>query len=1128
MPNILLKIFFLQLFIMSVFAQEKITLQLKWFHQFQFAGYYAAKEKGFYKDLGLDVTIKQRDINYNNIEQVINGDAQYGVADSILILYKAKEEPVVIVAPILQHSPSVLISLKSSGINSPYNLDGKEMVFYPSDTDGFSILAMMRKLHAKPNLIRIREKNDYLKLIDKKVDLFPAYLSNEPFYFQQRGIPINTLNPTNYGFDLYGDMLFTNKNEAKNHPNRVQKFKEATLRGWRYALENQEEIIQLIHSKYGTNKSIEHLRYEAKAIEKLISKDTIPLGTIDKGRIRYITNLYNDYGTTNKDFNINDFIFKEYIIKQIKIDLTEEEKKYLENNPSLKVQNMLSFPPYNFYENEEESGYTIDYINLVAKALGVEIEFVNGKTWEESLLMLKNNEIDIIPNIAINKERQKYITYTNFEHINYQISLAVRKSTNIKSFKDLKKKTLAVLNKSFLHTIIKTKYPNQKLYLASTTKDAVESVSKGKADAVIDNLATVEYYISHNWLSNLKTIKLDKIEHIPSNTALHMGVSKDNTILKMILEKVNATLPHNEIVKLKEKWLNLKIKRNVQFTNEEYSYLQGKKELHMCVDPNWMPFEKIQNNKHIGMTADYIKLFEKLIDIPINLTITENWMDTIKKAKNKECDFVTVMLETKERKKQFNFTRALTKMPLVVATKLDKPFISEIKDILPYKVAMVKGFAYSKIFQEKYPSMKLIEVKNAKEGLKKVDQNQVYGFIGVLPVIGFNIQENFLGNLKIAGKLNDNISFPMATRKDEPLLNDIFNKLINSISEEEKRDIMNKWLSIKYEESIDYKSILYIIIIFLIIIFIIVTKNRAINKINETLSKYVQVIDEHVLTSTTDTKGNITSVSQAFCDISEYSKDELIGTNHSLIRHEDMTNETFDEIWSTISKGNIWKGEIKNKKKNGGYYWVDATVSPVFDDKKRIIAYTAIRHNITDKKKIEEISITDELTTLYNKRYFNQIFEKELNNAKRHHQDFALAILDVDFFKQYNDFYGHQKGDYVLENIGKALKSVCKRSSDTPFRIGGEEFGIIFVPDTKDEAVTFMKTVNQEIENLKMEHKYNKASDYITVSIGLYTNTGDMLHTTKEIYHFADTALYEAKSKGRNQYILYNEDLNNK
>ena len=314
-------------------ANEKVVLQLKWFHQFQFAGYYAAKEKGFYDEAGLDVEIKERDLKYNNIDEVINGNAQYGVADSILILYRLKQQPVVIVSPIFQHFPSVLISLKKNNISSVYELNNKDILFYPNDTDGFSLLAMIKKFDLNVNLIRERHKDDYVKLINNEVDLMPAYIANEPFLLKEKGYDINIINPSNYGFDIYGDMLFTNEDEAKNNPNRVVRFRDATLKGWKYALENKEEIIQLIHTKYANEKSIEHLKYEANAIDLLINKDITPLGYLDEGRIRYISEMYKYYGLTESKIDLNGFLFNEISKKDKKISLSDEEIKYLKDNP---------------------------------------------------------------------------------------------------------------------------------------------------------------------------------------------------------------------------------------------------------------------------------------------------------------------------------------------------------------------------------------------------------------------------------------------------------------------------------------------------------------------------------------------------------------------------------------------------------------------------------------------------------------------------------------------------------------------------------------------------------------------------------------------------------------------------
>ena len=605
-------IIYLILILFSTFlnANEKIVLQLKWFHQFQFAGYYAAKEKGFYDEVGLNVEIRQRDLKYNNIDEVINGNAQYGVADSILILYRLKQQPVVIVSPIFQHSPSVFISLKKSNISSVYELNNKDILFYPNDTDGFSLLAMIKKFDLDVNLVRERYKDDYMRLINNEVDVMPAYIANEPFLFKEKGYDVNIINPTNYGFDMYGDMLFTNEDEAKNNPDRVEKFKEATLKGWKYALENKEEIIQLINEKYSKEKSIEHLRYEANAIDSLINKDVTPLGYLDQGRIRYISEMYEYYGLTESKIDLNDFLFDEISKKDKKLSLSDEEIKYLKDNPILKVHNFDSLPPYNFTLNNYPKGFVIDYIQLVGKVLGVKIEFIQNKSLKESFDMLENNQLDILPNIAISDERKKTIDFTNYSLVNFQISLGVNKQSDIKSLSDLKNKKVSVVENSFLEDILKKEYPNIKLYKTKNTEEAIEAVASNKADAVIHNLSTIEYLINKNWLSNLKTIVL-KDDNIQTIVPLHLGVKKDNLVLKSILEKANQNISEKDTRNLVDKWLKNSFYEEIKLSQIEHDYLSKNKTINYCVNSNFMPIERINNNSVLGITSDYINIFKE-------------------------------------------------------------------------------------------------------------------------------------------------------------------------------------------------------------------------------------------------------------------------------------------------------------------------------------------------------------------------------------------------------------------------------------------------------------------------------------------------------------------------------------
>ena len=1115
-------IIYLILILFSTFlnANEKIVLQLKWFHQFQFAGYYAAKEKGFYDEVGLNVEIRQRDLKYNNIDEVINGNAQYGVADSILILYRLKQQPVVIVSPIFQHSPSVFISLKKSNISSVYELNNKDILFYPNDTDGFSLLAMIKKFDLDVNLVRERYKDDYMRLINNEVDVMPAYIANEPFLFKEKGYDVNIINPTNYGFDMYGDMLFTNEDEAKNNPIRVEKFKEATLKGWKYALENKEEIIQLINEKYSKEKSIEHLRYEANAIDSLINKDVTPLGYLDQGRIRYISEMYEYYGLTESKIDLNDFLFDEISKKDKKLSLSDEEIKYLKDNPILKVHNFDSLPPYNFTLNNYPKGFVIDYIQLVGKVLGVKIEFIQNKSLKESFDMLENNQLDILPNIAISDERKKTIDFTNYSLVNFQISLGVNKQSDIKSLSDLKNKKVSVVENFFLEDILKKEYPSIILYKTKNTEEAIEAVASNKADAVIHNLSTIEYWINKNWLSNLKTIVL-KDDNIQTIVPLHLGVKKDNLVLKSILEKANQNISEKDTRNLVDKWLKNSFYEEIKLSQIEHDYLSKNKTINYCVNSNFMPIERINNNSVLGITSDYINIFKEKLNINFNQIEIESTKDGLNKLLTKECDLVTFVQNSDNTNKLVNLSNSHLSFPFVLVTKIDKTFISSLNSLNGKRIAYVDD-TYKEILIKAYPQIEFVKVDSLKQGLKKVKNDEFFGLVEILPVVGHEIQKDFSNSLKISKEIFNNAYFSMATSKDNIILNDILNKLFSSISNENKDSINNNWISVNYEKMVDYEKVLIAGMVFLLIIFIISLKNRQINNINSQMKKYIKIVDENVLTSSTDLDGNITYASEAFCEISGYSKDELIGTNHRIIRHSDMKESTYKELWETITSGKTWKGEIKNKKKNGDYYWVKASISPVFDNKGEIISYTAVREDITDKKTIEEISITDGLTNIYNRRYFDEIFPKIINEAKRKNELVAFVFMDIDHFKQYNDNYGHQKGDEVLINFAACLKQSLHRSSDYTFRLGGEEFAVVYQMETKEKAVEFANNLRKNIENLKIEHKYSSVSSYITASMGLICKNANEI-VIDEIYKQADDLLYQAKRSGRNQ-VKVNED----
>ena len=285
----------------------------------------------------------------------------------------------------------------------------------------------------------------------------------------------------------------------------------------------------------------------------------------------------------------------------------------------------------------------------------------------------------------------------------------------------------------------------------------------------------------------------------------------------------------------------------------------------------------------------------------------------------------------------------------------------------------------------------------------------------------------------------------------------------------------------------------------------------------------LNTINESVITSSTNKQGIITYVSDAFIDISGFERKDLIGNTHNVVRHPDMSSDVFADMWKHITAAQTWHGEVKNRTKDGGYYWVDVTITPDLDFYGNILGYTAIRQDITAKKLVEEISITDALTGIYNRRHFDHTLTLHLDLAKRDKKNLVFVLIDIDHFKQYNDTYGHQDGDTALIATAKALNSMMKRPNDFAFRIGGEEFGLLFDAKNLDDAVSFANLARETVEALKINHSGNSASKFLTISMGMFffNPEKDSLDIKEEeIYNKADKALYEAKESGRNKLVV--------
>lgn len=570
-------IFIFILFCSILWAEnEKVSIQLDWKYQFQYAGFIAAKEKGFYAEAGLDVELREYQDGIDIVNDVLKQRANYGVYNSSIVIDNGQIRPIVLMATYLQESPLIFIAQK--GITNPFEFEGKTIMWTTDELKYSSLALLLSHFNiSTKNATYVNHTFGIEEFAQKKVDVMSAFLSNQLILLDQHHIPYEVINPKDYGFVMSAVNVFTSPTEALAYTERTRRFIDATNRGWKYAFDHKNEIIDLLIKHYKVKKSRAALKYEAKIIEKLMYKEFYPIGDV-------------------------------------------------------------------------------------------------------------NSEL------------------------------------TVRAFKQLKRGGLLQENQ------------------------------------------------------DLGKFMFSEIEE--------------------------------------------KKKKNSYFTEVEQAYLLTKKKITMCVDPEWYPFEVIHEKKHIGISADVMKIFEHKLGIPIELVQAKTWDESLVLAQNRECDIFSLAASTPSRLEYMDFTSAYVTLPIVLVTDMNKPFTDDISSLKGKKVAGVKGYAITEQLKANYPNVNVIEVTSIKEGLKMIDKGEIYGYVDNLMVSSSYIQKEYTGILKVSSRLKEQIALAVGTRNDEPMLHAIFEKLVNNLDNTVMQPIYNRWVATVEEvnwldnrETFNIFSILLLLII---------------------------------------------------------------------------------------------------------------------------------------------------------------------------------------------------------------------------------------------------------------------------------------------------------------------------
>jgi PAS domain S-box-containing protein len=407
---------------------------------------------------------------------------------------------------------------------------------------------------------------------------------------------------------------------------------------------------------------------------------------------------------------------------------------------------------------------------------------------------------------------------------------------------------------------------------------------------------------------------------------------------------------------------------SLTFTQAETTWLDEHQRLRLGVDPDWPPFEFIEEQGiYNGMCSEVVKLLSQRLEAKIEVMPNlSSWAEVIQKAKARELDILPCATETPERATFLNFTHPHLSFPVVVITLDNASFISGLHDLYGKKVAVVKNYFTQDLLEREYPEIELVLPDTALEALQMVSTGKVDAFVDNLVTASYLIKKHLFTNLKVAATTPHKFALAFGVRKDWPLLVNILDKKLQTITQSEYNAIYQKWISIRYEHGVDmaeiWRTAFKIGIVVLIILAFILYWNRRLTKeigrrkeAEAELRKLSRAVEQSPTTMViTDLQGTIEFVNPAFSKITGYSYDEAIGSNPRLLQSGKHSLQFYTDLWDTIRKGEVWQGEFINKRKNSDLYWSLATISAVRDQAGKMTHYLALAEDITQRKQTEE------------------------------------------------------------------------------------------------------------------------------------------------------------------------------
>ncbi len=513
---------------------------------------------------------------------------------------------------------------------------------------------------------------------------------------------------------------------------------------------------------------------------------------------------------------------------------------------------MPDFSPFSYIIQDAIGGFEHDLLALLSQRTGLTFTKQLGN-WNSNLTAFKAKKMDMIASISYKKEREAFTLFTK-PYYEIPIMIFVRDDFGeYQGLESLAGKKVGVLKDIFYSKELE-KMGTMELMIYETYDEITKALVFGKIDALIQNLPNINHLIKKHVYTNLKLASELQLPGI-NREDLRFGIRPDKPILCSIMQKGLDSISEKEMEALANQWIGAAQGSSaslIKFSTEEGAYLVEKESITMCVNPDWEPYEKInEQGKYEGLAAEYMQLIAQKIGKPFTLLHTKTWQETLEKANAGKCDIVSFLEPSPHRKAFLNFTSPIYEEPEVIIVKNDVSYLGGLNALKGKTVGVVKGSRTAGILRNEYPTIRVVDVENHTKSMRMVSDGELDAAINPLVGAAYLIAKERLFDIKIIGETGLKNSYGIGVNKNDVILQGIMEKAVQSLADDEVEDIRNKWLSVRMEKGTDYSLIWKILAGVALILMGGVYWNRKLSHINMQLTAAKKKAEEATVTKST-------------------------------------------------------------------------------------------------------------------------------------------------------------------------------------------------------------------------------------------------------------------------------------